>query len=335
MWVVVLASALGGAGYFWLNYVYLPQQIEIPNQLETAVDFEIKNGEGIVSITRNLEKLGVVNSAWVLEKYLSNNDLDSKVEAGFFRFGRGETVSEVAEKLQHGGVKQTSFTILEGWNANEIDAKLVSLGLIQPNDFALFVREGGSTFGNRPEDFSVDRPVTNLEGYLFPATYMLDPKNFSVDGLVAQMLKAMDKNLKTAGYDSKTSKRSLHQILTMASLVELEERSEANRPLVADILWRRLDAGWQLGVDATLFYVLGHKENLTQDDLKSDNPYNTRVNRGLPPTPICAPSLSAIKAALNPKQNDYWYYLHDTKTGEVYFAKTLDEHVVNKGKYLR
>jgi UPF0755 protein len=335
VWLVILAIAFGAAAYFWLYFVYIPQQIDIPNQLKTAVEFEIKSGEGITTIAQNLEKAGVVNSAWVLESYLKQENLDSKVEAGYFNFKTGETIAQVAQEIQHGGVKQIAFTVLEGWNANEIDAKLVSLGLVQPNDFALFVREGGSTFGNRPEDFSVNRPVTDLEGYLFPATYMLDPKNFSVDDLVAQMLTAMDKNLKLAGYDAATSKRSLHQILTMASLVELEERSEANRPIVADILWRRLDAGWQLGVDATLFYVLGHKENLTQADLASDNPYNTRINRGLPPTPICAPSLSAIKAALNPEANDYWYYLHDMKTGEAHFAKTLEEHNANKNQYIQ
>jgi UPF0755 protein len=271
-WIIILAIALGGSGYFWLNHVYLPQQIEIPNQLIESVDFEIKSGEGISSISNRLEEIGVVNSAWVLEKYLERNDLDSKVEAGFFHFASGLNTLETAEKLQHGGVKQISLTILEGWNSYEIDKKLTELGLIEENDFALFVREGGGEAGNQPDDLFADRGVASLEGYIFPATYLINPNNFSVENLVERMLNAMKENLATAGYVAENSTHSLHEILTVASLIELEERSEANRGKVSDIIWRRLDEGWQLGIDATLFYITGHKENLNSDDLAINSP---------------------------------------------------------------
>jgi UPF0755 protein len=217
----------------------------------------------------------------------------------------------------------------------EIDAMLGELGMIPDfGEFQTFVREGGSTAGNEPDSFAASRPVANLEGYLFPDTYFLDSESFSVEELIRRMLAAMESNLKKAGWNSETSQRSLHEILTMASIVQLEERDPGQQKLVADLLWRRLDAGIALGADATLFYELGHKEFLTAEDLALDSPYNTRKTRGLPPTPIGAPGLSALTAVINPEPNDFWFYLHDTETGEIYFAQTLEEHNRNKAQYI-
>ena len=323
------------SGVFLVYRVYLPRQFAIPNKINKLVEFEIKSGESVKSVAKRLEQLDVVSDDWALLQYLKSEALDTKVEAGHFRFQGGETIPEVAEILLKSQAQQISLTILEGWNSFEMDAKLAELGLIEPNDFALFVREGGSEAGNRPTDFSYSRTVASLEGYLFPATYFIDPPNFSVDDLVERMLTTMDQKLIEAGWEPTDSSKNLHQILTMASIIELEEKEEKNRPLVADILWRRFNSGMALGADATLFYVLGHKQNLTYDDLQTDNPYNTRKFTGLPPTPVCSPSLSAIKAALNPEPNEYWYYLHDSKTGEIHFAKTLEEHNENKRKFIQ
>ena len=322
------------AGVFLVYRVYLPRQFAIPNQISETMEFEIKSGESVTSVANRLENLDIVSSDWVLIQYLKSNDLDTSVEAGHFKFTGGETVSEVAEILMQSQTQQTKFTILEGWNSFEIDAKLVELGMIEPNDFALFVREGGS----EQLAWAENKSAESLEGYLFPATYFIDSINFSVDDLVGRMLEAMEKNLKQVGWNlnnENNSERTLHEVLTMASIIELEEKSEQNRPLVVDILWRRLDSGIALGADATLFYVLGHKENITYEDLQTDGPYNTRKFAGLPPTPVCSPSLSAIRAALNPESNDNWFYLHDVKTGEIHFARTLDEHNQNKAEFIR
>jgi len=329
VWLLVFISAIGLAGYFYLYQVYYHASLGATVELPAQVDFQIGQGESVRSVTARLAERGVVADSWVLTQYLQREELDTQMEAGYFVFTGSMTVPEVAKQLLRGGVEQISFTILEGWNSFEIDTALAEKGLIQLNDFALFVREGG---GEQPV-WAEDRPVASLEGYIFPATYFLDPNNFSVDDLVQRMVDEMEQQLARAGFDQSSSARSQHDILTMASIIELEERSEDNQPLVADILWRRLDDGWQLGADATLFYALGHQESLTAADLKTDSPYNTRINRGLPPTPIAAPGASALRAAISPAANEYWYYLHGSD-GQIHFAEDLAGHNANKVKYL-
>ncbi|MCK5472308.1 endolytic transglycosylase MltG, partial [Candidatus Gracilibacteria bacterium] len=214
--------------FVYKHLIYFPRAIEIPGSNTRTVDFVIEKSESVKSIARRLKEIGVVGDDWVLVNYLTNENLDKKVEAGHFRFAGGETIPDVALILQTGKARQVSFTVLEGWNSAEIDTKLAELGLIQPNDFALFVREGGSLAGNEEDSFATNRPVASLEGYLFPATYKIDPRNFSVADLVSRMLQAMEHNLREAGWDSETSNIPLHDILTIASIVELEESSNEN-----------------------------------------------------------------------------------------------------------
>lgn len=319
--------------FVYRHLIYFPIAIEETGSNTLTIDFTIESGERVKKIATRLEEIGVVADDWVLTNFLAKNNLDTKVEAGHFEFRGGETISKVAEILLAGQVAQIPLIILEGWNSYEIDAKLVEMNLVKENEFALFVREGGGAAGNEEGDIFADRSVANLEGYLFPATYKIDPLNFSVENLVARMLTAMKSNLNELAYDSANSTHNLHEILTLASIIELEENSEENRAKVADILWRRLESGMGLYADSTLFYVLGHRENLTTADFQIDSPYNTRKNRGLPPTPIAAPSRSSLNAALHPELNEFWYYLHDTE-GEIHFARTLEEHNVNKAKYI-
>lgn len=319
--------------FVYKQLIYFPKTLEISGVNTLTVNFVIESGESIKSVASRLQEIGVVTDGWALTNYLAKKDLDTQVEAGHFQFHGGEKIPEVAQILLAGEAAQIPVTILEGWNSDQIDAKLTEMGLIQPNDFSIFVREGGSTAGNELGGWATDRPVASLEGYLFPATYKIDPTKFSVEDLVSRMLAAMNRNLNELGFDSESSPKTLHEILTVASIVELEENSAENRPKVADILWRRLQEGMGLYADATLFYALGHRENLTAEDLATESPYNTRINRGLPPTPICSPSRSSIAAALHPELNDYWYYLHDSK-GQIHFARTLTEHNVNKAEFI-
>jgi UPF0755 protein len=118
----------------------------------------------------------------------------------------------------------------------------------------------------------------------------------------------------------------------MASIFEDEVFGSENRKMVSGILWKRLDNNWPLGADATLLY--GKKNNIiTVEDLNTDSPYNTRKNQGLPPGPICSPSVSSIEAAMFPKESPYWFYLTD-KDGNVIYASSNEEHNQNRAKYL-
>jgi len=329
VWLFVFVSAIGLGGYFYLYQVYYRAALTVTVELPAQIDFQIEQGEAVRSVAVRLEERGVIRDSWVLSQYLQREGLDTQMEAGYFTFLGALTVPDIAARLLRGGAEQISFTILEGWNSTEIDTALAERGLIQPHAFSLFVREGG---GTQPV-WAEDRPVASLEGYLFPATYYLDPAHISVDSLVQRMVDEMERQLARAGFDQRSSHRTQHEILTMASIIELEERDPDSQPLVADILWRRLDAGWQLGADATLFYQLGHREHLTTADLAVDSPYNTRIHRGLPPTPVASPSASALTAAVHPQANDYWYYLHGSD-GRIHFAADLAGHNANKAQYL-
>jgi UPF0755 protein len=120
----------------------------------------------------------------------------------------------------------------------------------------------------------------------------------------------------------------------MASIVEKEVNTATDRPIVAGILWKRLDSHWQLGADATLLY-LKNDNTINYQDLQENSPYNTRKNQGLPPGPICNPGLKSIEAALNPQSSAYFYYLTDPASGSVVYAATNDEQNANKAKYLQ
>lgn len=331
--LALIVAAVGLGWYSYATHIRLPQLVAMTGTATATVEFEVARGEGVRSIATRLAEEKVISNADVFVTYLDRAGLIPKIQAGHFSFAPGLTMAEVAERLQRGGATEVRVTILEGWDSSEMDARLVELGLIQPGQFSSFVR-------TPPADFTVPafatlRPTVSLEGYLFPATYAVNPATFTIRDLASKMLTAMDDNLADAGWQPTDSRRPLHDILMMASIVELEERDSSNQPLVADILWRRLDDGWQLGADATLFYAVGHKEFLTASDLAVDSPYNTRNRTGLPPTPVASPGLSAIRAAVSPEANDFWFYLHDTSTGEIHFAVDAAGHAANKAKYIK
>jgi len=171
------------------------------------------------------------------------------------------------------------------------------------------------------------------EGFLFPDTYFffLDAKPETVIG---QLVGNFENKIGPLKEKIESSGKSLKEIITMASIIEKESADSDERQIVSGILWKRLEKGMPLQVDATFLYINGKgSADLTKDDLNDPSPYNTYRNKGLPPGPIGNPGLDAIIAALYPKESPYFYYLHDKK-GKIYFAKTFNEHVRNKKKYL-
>jgi UPF0755 protein len=171
------------------------------------------------------------------------------------------------------------------------------------------------------------------EGYLFPDTYLL-PRDMTAATIVKKMtdtFASKTQNLKN------NSGLSFDQAIVLASLLERETKTDAERPIVAGILIKRLNSDWPLQIDATVQYAVGTPKNwwpiLTLDDLSIKSAFNTYKNQGLPPFPIANPGISSIKAVLNPVESDYWYYIHDN-SGQIHYAKTLAEHNANIAKYL-
>lgn len=201
--------------------------------------------------------------------------------------------------------REITVTIPEGLTASQIGEILESAKLFSKDEFIKIAQKE--------------------EGYLFPDTYRFYKKAKPED-IVARMKE---------NFNKKVTPDTSREIIIMASMLEEEVQSMEDRKIVAGILWKRLDRGMGLNVDAALTYILGRASHeLTVDDLKYDSPYNTYRYRGLPPTPISNPGLDTILAAANPTSSKYFYYLTD-KEGRVHYAVTLEEHALNKRKYLR
>jgi UPF0755 protein len=174
----------------------------------------------------------------------------------------------------------------------------------------------------------------DMEGYLFPDTYFISPEETGAT-LVSKFLNNFNKKF-TDEFEAqmKEKGKSYHEIMTMASIIEREVKTDADRKIVSGIFWNRLEDKHPLQSCATLAYFLGiDKPQFSYEDTQIDSPYNTYTNPGMPPGPISNPGLPSIEAALYPQETDYYYFLSDAETGEIIYAETLEEHNANKARH--
>lgn len=220
--------------------------------------------------------------------------IKESLQAGSFKLSPSLSAYDIAKKLTL-GTEDVWITIPEGWRSEQILEYLGQKGDWRQN-----------------------------EGKYFPETYLI-PKQMELEDIRQLMLKT---------FNQKVPKITREQLI-IASMVEREAKTETDRPLVASVIYNRLEIGMKLDIDATIQYALGAwKKDLTLEDLKIKSPYNTYLNSGLPPAPICNPGLASIQAAVSPAKTDYLFYLSD-KTGVNHYAKTLEEHNANVAKYLQ
>lgn len=279
--------------------------------------FVIKQGEALNSIVNNLANEGLIRNKIVFYLVVKKLGIERKIQAGEFRLSPNMRAEEVASNLTHGTL-DIQITLIEGMRKEEM-AQVISKAL------------------NIPE---IEIIRSTKEGYIFPDTYMF-PKNATMDAVLS-IIKNNNKFVNVIKTINKKSQLTEREVLILASLVEREARQPATREKIASIILKRYLADWPLDLDASLQYILGYqplekswwKNSLTDEDKKIDSPYNTYKNKGLPPDPICSPSLSSIEAVLKANQNTpYWYYLTD-KNGVMHYAVTLEEHEANIQKYL-
>ena len=256
------------------------------------------------------------------------------------------TIKEIVAQLTAGKTinEEKEIKVIPGWDLRDIYKYLQEQNVASSSDFyqlagAPLKKYKSGQLPDYSEKFSIlaDKPKnSNLEGYLFPDTYRVY-KNATTKDVIEKMLGNLDAKFTPAmrGEVSRQGETD-YQIIILASVIEKEVRDDSDMKMVSGIFWNRLKIGQSLGSDATLSYILGdnnaaHSLNQT----KIDSPYNTYRYAGLPPGPICNPSLSAIMAAIYPTATDYYYFLTDPATGKTIFSKTLAEHNKNKAKYLR
>ena len=237
-------------------------------------------------------------------------------------------------------VEENKATVIEGGNVQEIADYYEKLGLFSKKDFL----DAAKQFDTSPYPL-VDSEANEklLEGYLFPDTYRFK-KDATPDEVIAKMLENFSARAESLGVTDasvKSNGLSFYEIITLASIIEKESGGEGattgalslqdERDLVASVFYNRMAIGQALESDATVNYVTGKDSpGASLKDLQVNSPYNTYKYPGLPPGPICNPSLGSIKAALEPAKSDYYYFLHKQPSGQVDFSRTFDEHVSKK-----
>ena len=228
------------------------------------------------------------------------------------------------------------FTIPEGYTINQIGDVLESKEIVTKEAFieAATKRDYTSEYSFLQEIPKQRDYKYMLEGYLFPDTYIVH-KNISAEEIIIMMLNRFEEILnRYKGYTS-SSGYSIHELLTIASIVEQEAKLDEERPMIAGVIYNRLDSNMNLQMCSTVQYALTkRKSSLTLSDLEIESDYNTYLNSGLPIGPICNPGEACIKAALMPSEHDYYYFvLEDENIGSHYFSSTNEEHAAAKSRY--
>ncbi|QQG42003.1 MAG: endolytic transglycosylase MltG [Candidatus Woesebacteria bacterium] len=278
-------------------------------------NFLIEKGASASKIGTNLEQAGFIKNALAFKIYVKFSGQDGKIFPGEYRLNSAMSMFQIVSQLTRGPL-ELWVTIPEGLRREEVAMRFTT-GLDRD---AVFTNE-------------FLQASKNYEGKLFPDTYLF-PKDASASSIVNKMTKTFDS--KTSGLVAGPD-LTFNQRIVLASILERETKTSAERPIVAGIMMNRIRAGMPLQVDAAVQYAVGTSKNwwpiLSRDDLQINSPFNTYKFSGLPPAPIASPGISALEAAFSPASTEYWYYIHD-KSGIIHYAGTLQEHNANVAKYL-
>lgn len=296
--------------------------------------FEIRPGQGLRTVSRNLEAEGLVPFALAIEAYGRRQGYAGRLQAGRYHVSGSMTPAAILAKIVRGDAvhDELTVTIPEGWSLDDIETYFEELGLFERERFqraaVMDARYADFTFLSHLE---VD---TILDGYLFPDTYRIFPDS-TPESIVRRMLANFEQRVIVGlAEELAADERGIHEILTLASIVQAESSNDEEMPLVAGVFWKRLLEWIPLESDATVNYVLGtNKRQPTFADTEVDDPYNTYENYGLPPGPIGNPGMAAIRAALAPADHPYYFFLHP-EGGGIVLSRTFEEHLENKARYL-
>jgi UPF0755 protein len=329
--LVIIGGAAGGAIYV-MNAL---QPVALSDQEKRVI---IPQGAGSSEIAAILTEQGLIRNSAIFTYYLKYKKEGSRFQAGEYSMAPGITLNQIIDKLNKGETVKEDvirITIPEGFTVSQIAEKLNQQ---TPWNAALFLELSNrlpaveaSFAAQIPENPSIKH---RLEGYFFPETYEFK-KGTTEQQFIERMVQELDKKLSTLPSDWKDKLKqrglSFHQMLTIASLIEREVVVDEERPIVAGVIYNRLNKKMPLQIDATVQYLFEkQKERLFEKDLLIESPYNTYLNSGLPPGPIASPSMASIRAALYPAETKYLFYVtkKDGSMGHL-FAETYEEHQKN------
>lgn len=338
--IILLIAIIGISGYFYIKSALKPVD---PDSNE-EITVEIPLGSSLDKISSILESEGIVKNAKVFKYYTKFNN-KSEFQAGTYKLTKSMTLDEIIESLKTGKVHRKpvfTITVPEGLTLEQIAEIVEKKTSYSSEEFMElvtnkeFVNKMITTYPDILTNEVLEENIRySLEGYLFPATYDFFEENPTLEEIVIPMIEKTNSVLAEYSEAMEAKKMTVHQLLTFSSLLEEEATAQADRETIASVFYNRLEKNMPLQTDPTVLYALGsHKEKVLLEDLKVKSPYNTYENTGLPPGPIANSGKISIEAALNPNNTEFLYFLAD-KDGKNYFAKTYEEHLKNKEKYIK
>jgi UPF0755 protein len=324
--VLVLLAVAGAVGF----YLHLDSAAMAPGEGEGEVEFEVPKGSNAKSVAVQLQNAGLIDDLLVF-RYTVWSRKGLHLKAGKFKLSKKLSPMALCAELEKPPLaEEEPFVVVEGFRIRDTDEALAAAGRIDKGSYI----KAASGAGGYTAPFKL--PDGTLEGYLYPETYKLPKGKFDPKILVQRQLDQFAARIYEPNAAAvKDCKRSLHDLVKVASMLEREEPTPSNRPLVAGIMWKRIDLGFPLGVDATSRYELAQWNDKTAflKALRNESdPYNTRHNKGLPPTPIGAATQASFEAALKPTPSDYLYYLHDAQK-QLHPSRNAAEHEALRKKY--
>ncbi len=332
--LAVAAAAALGAGYWWVS-----SSMNTPHEHAKASDYiKIEKGTAPAAVIGKLVSEGVIANGTPVMLYLRTLGDASKIKAGDYRFPSPISPVQVLAELEKGVERTDRITIPEGFTIYDIAKRLAdwhnanrSDDLNAPQPTPLSDQQILQMMNDTSLIRDISPEAKNLEGYMYPSTYEIDP-NAGPEDIIKQMVGQFRKVWKPQ-WTAAAKSRGLtpHQVVTIASLIETESKYPQERPIVASVINNRLSKGIPLGIDQTNVYIAKMQGRwdgtIHQSDLDVDSPYNTRKRAGLPPGPISSVTVSSIEAALNPASTDYIFYVLDVKKNDgshLFFASAAD-----------
>lgn len=323
--LALVALAIAVPGYLYLKSVGLVGSSDPGEPVQVVVP----DGANASKIGELLEDKGVIPSALGFRLAMFMDGGDVQIQAGKYTLSKGLTPRDALAQLEKGPeIEFVSITFPEGSWIVDFAATLDQETHIKGKDFIEAATSGEIRSEYQPDD------TDTLEGLLFPSTYQIVETD-TAESVVQRLVDEMEKKTAEVGFEqAERTGVSPYEALIVASMIENEAALDEERPKIARVIYNRLNQGMMLGIDATVLYAIGeHKESLTEADLAVDSPYNTRLVTGLPPTPIGAPGLASLEAAVQPADGDWLYYVLADCEGHHAFSEGYDEFLQNKATY--
>lgn len=322
--LLIVLKSCGASG----NDVFNPED-------KTFYVIEIESGSTALDIGNTLEENKIIESAKAFKKYSRAKGYDKDYQAGTYYLSPSLSMEEICQILVTGKIASLSFTLQEGLSIEQTAKKLADQGIGDYDKFMDIIENGDfSAYGFVNSNLGKNK----LEGYLLPDTYTV-PADYEEEDVIRFLLDKFDEIAYKGEYNKSSSKASLNDIIIIASIIERECKVDEERPLVASVIYNRINDGMKLQMCSTVQYILlkrtGEvKETLYDQDIQIDNPYNTYIYDGLPPGPICSPGIASIKAALNPAKTDYLFFVLSEKLdGTSNFSSDYGKFEQDKARY--